>query len=571
MDPFDFISDFGKDYYHLRSPHANFGFKYYYLPFLYYFPMSSEEIIHFNVTYENGNSFNTNFIILSDINIKENKTENLLNLETTTEKFSLYNINQYRNNLEKLINNKNNLKILKEEDIIKWDYEFEDEFKCRVDETNEINVYFINSFMGEDEDLYNNTIVKCAQLFDKNTYPITFISNFNPGGSADICHTLLETISPLIKINYYAAVRKTDNFLKNAEIYDEWKELSTEKCEYKSMAEIIKNGEKIDYGNGITDILSQPYNEMNKETRKLLDIFKSQLIHKRKPTDIITIADGFSFSSTSMFLKFLQYYGGGITVGIFGHPRKKNIPFDSSLSPTTVFGNETLYEFSEDYKELYDNYKINMLMGFAQPFYTPNNLSIPLEYVITPVDESQPFYKEFSDENYKDFIKLAKNIHQKYKTECNPKNKKLVKVSSECDKYFENNYTHGGYECGDDGKWSNKCVPSYCDLEYMFDYNESRCVKDYCSDLRKEENKDKDKDKDKESDRPNEDDEDDDDDGMTTTELVIIICASVVVVIVVIIIIVMLFLNKKKKDSHEELLSSISMSIQDREDAKLYA
>ena len=305
---------------------------------------------------------------------------------------------------------------------------------------------------------------------------------------------------------------------------------------------------------------------MNIKTRKFLDIFKSQLKHKRRPTDIITIADGFSFSSTSMFLKFLQYYGGGITVGIFGHPRKKNIPFDSSLSPTTIIENETLYEFSEDYKELYDNYNINLQMGFAQPFYTPNNLSIPLEYIITPVDESQPFYKLFSNENYKDYIKLAKDIHQKYKTECNPKNKKLVKVSSECDKYFENNYTHGGYECGDDGTWSNKCVPSYCDLEYMFDYNESRCVKDYCSDLGKEENKDKDK----ESDKPNEDDEDDDD-GMTTTELVIIICASVVVVIVVIIIIVILFLNKKKKDSHEELLSSISMSIQDREDAKLYA
>ena len=240
MDPFDFISDFGKDYYNLRSPHANFFFKWHILPFLYLLPMSSEELIDFNVTYENGDSFTTNFIILSEINIKENKTENLLNSENTN-KFSLYNINQYRNNLEKLINKKNNLKILKEEDIIKWDYEFEDIFKCRVDETNEINVYFINSFIGKDNDLYNNTIVKCAQLFDKNTYPITFISNFNPGGRADICHTLLETISPLIKINYYAAVRKTDNCLKNAEKY-KWKVLSTEKCEKKSIAEFIKNG-----------------------------------------------------------------------------------------------------------------------------------------------------------------------------------------------------------------------------------------------------------------------------------------------------------------------------------------
>ena len=255
-------------------------------------------------------------------------------------------------------------------------------------------------------------------------------------------------------------------------------------------------------------------------------------------------------------MKYLQYYGGGITVGIFGHPGKKNIPFDSSLSPSPIIDNKTLYVVSEDYKKLYDNYNFTMQMALFQTFYNPNNLSIPLEYEVTPVDESQPFYEFYSNESYQDFIKLAKEIHEKYKTECNPKNKKLVKVSSQCDKYFKNSYTHGGYVCGDDGKWSNKCVASYCDLGYMFDYNENKCVKDFCSDLGKEEDR--------------EEEDDDDDDGVSTTELVIIICASVVVVIIVIIIIIVLFLNKKKKDSHEELLSSISMSIQDREDAKLY-
>ena len=96
----------------------------------------------------------------------------------------------------------------------------------------------------------------------------------------------------------------------------------------------------------------------------------------------INFVDRFSFSATSMFLKLLQYYGGGITVRIFGHPEKKNIPFDSNLSPTIIINNDTLY-FSEDYKKLYDNYKFNIQMGIAQPFYTLNNISIPLKYLIT--------------------------------------------------------------------------------------------------------------------------------------------------------------------------------------------
>ena len=220
-----------------------------------------------------------------------------------------------------------------------------------------------------------------------------------------------------------------------------------------------------------------------------------------------------------------------------------------------------------------------MQMALIQSFYNPNNMSIPLEYVITPVDELQPFYGFYSDETYQDFIEIAKDIHNKYKTECNPKNKKLVKVSSKCDKYFSNNYTHGGYECGDDGKWSNKCVASYCELGYIFDFIQGKCVKDYCSYLGKEdkeEDKGEDKEKDKEENKgkdkenegkPNEED----DEGISTTELVIIICASITVVVIVITIIVILFLTKKKKDSHEELLPSISMSIQDREDAKLYS
>ena len=72
-----------------------------------------------------------------------------------------------------------------------------------------------------------------------------------------------------------------------------------------------------------------------------------------------------------------------------------------------------------------------------------------------------------------------KKIFEKYKTQCNPKNKKLVLVNDECYNIFENNYTHGGYICGDNGKWSKKCVPSYCDPGYIFNYTSNKCESKY--------------------------------------------------------------------------------------------
>ena len=79
----------------------------------------------------------------------------------------------------------------------------------------------------------------------------------------------------------------------------------------------------------------------------------------------------------------------------------------------------------------------------------------------------------------------------KYKTNCNPNNKKLLKLTNECDKTFKNKYTHGGYECGNDKKWSTKCVASYCDIGYIFDHEQNKCVADGCSKYKKEEKKEK--------------------------------------------------------------------------------
>jgi len=111
-----------------------------------------------------------------------------------------------------------------------------------------------------------------------------------------------------------------------------------------------------------------------------------------------------------------------------------------------------------------------------QYFYGDFNFKYPLEYSLTPVDERVEIFQYLKSSTYQLFIDEAKKIFDKYKTQCNPKNKKLVLVSGECDNKFENSYTHGGYECGDDGKWSNKCVPSYCDQGNVFNYTSNKCI-----------------------------------------------------------------------------------------------
>ena len=72
----------------------------------------------------------------------------------------------------------------------------------------------------------------------------------------------------------------------------------------------------------------------------------------------------------------------------------------------------------------------------------------------------------------------AHYIFEKYKTQCNPKNKKLLFNTDEC--IFDNSIIHGGYECGDDGKWSKICVPSYCDDGYVYDIKKNKCIEEIC-------------------------------------------------------------------------------------------
>ena len=547
-DPFDFISEFGSNYMDFRSPHANLAFKFILTDVCYLsvFPLSIEDLTNFTVVYENNDIFTTDYIIESDVNIYEDQTDNILlkqSPEPIVEKKIFFHdkfeiLQDLQKNSEILLNDNRIIKqrsLLEEENIeIKWDYNYSTIFKCRVDKENEINVYYINSFYGNDTNTFVDTIVKCLELFDTNKYPITFISNLNGGGYLVLSQLLLETISPYINTQIYTSLRKTDFLFKYFESSKE-KVSWYNDCKFKSLKELYEKGKTIDYGNNITDTISDLFYFDGYQTRVIYNSIKKVLENKRKPNDIVIIADGFSFSATSIFLKYLRYYGGGITVGIFPHPNKPNIPFDNSLSPSAIFTHEELLNLSSSYKKLNKDYKLIMQKAGYQTFYN-HNQSIPLEYVITPVDEIEPFYEYLTNKSYEQYIQIAKNKINKYKKQCNPENKKLVQYNKECDNNFENEYTHGGYECGDDGVWSTKCVAAYCDIGFKFDPITRKCSFDKCSINQK----------------------------LILIYFIVTIIGLIISFIVVIVIVILMKIKKNKNELDYKDISKISLSIQER-------
>ena len=54
----------------------------------------------------------------------------------------------------------------------------------------------------------------------------------------------------------------------------------------------------------------------------------------------------------------------------------------------------------------------------------------------------------------------------------------MLFITDEC--VFEDKMMHGGYECGDDGKWTKKCIPSYCDNGYDYDKKTNQCLENIC-------------------------------------------------------------------------------------------
>ena len=156
-NPFDFISEFGNNYLDFRSPHASFIIKYYlYNNGLFdILPLTYEELTNFTVVYDNNKSFTTDYLILSKIDIYNAQLKNPTFKNANINRIKKYyyldlkEIKREINKINKLIINEGykTFENIPNENIINWDYNYEDIFKCRIDNINKINVYYISSFI----------------------------------------------------------------------------------------------------------------------------------------------------------------------------------------------------------------------------------------------------------------------------------------------------------------------------------------------------------------------------------------------------------------------------------------
>jgi hypothetical protein len=420
------------------------------------------------------------------------------------------------------------------------DYNFNDIFKCRVDHKHKLNFYEVLSFAPVDPK-YHETMLNCTELFDANNYPIVVYLFSNDGGLVDHALVLSQLVSPKIAINYYGALRKTE-ITKDTALFNYFLEIfkfkDYDNCEIVNYSTLIKKEKEIDYGNGVKESIFGPLILSSKNHTKELNEIKKNLKNKRNPTDIIIFTDGFSFSAASMFTKYLQYYGGAITVGYSLNPKLENITFDSGNSPSPVFFKEIVHEFNiTGFEELDKEIQLTLQLSGVQTFYDPYNLSHPLEYEVTPVDEIVNYYHYLVQPDFDELAEHALTILEKYKTNCNPKNKKLLLFTDKCDGKFKNSNTHGGYVCGEDGKWTETCVASYCDIGYIFDHVKKECIIDACSDRIEPPNTKK-----------------------NYFKTVILIVVPIIIILILIIILIILIRRKRRNNNEVESINKTNLT-----------
>ena len=358
-----------------------------------------------------------------------------------------------------------------------WNLTFENSIKFQVNHQKKVNIIVQNSFSFTDIFGMRKFFGEMARELSKNDYPIIVIEDKNGGGIiffSSVLQKVLNYKSAMSKaIMSYKYNEKNKDFISNQFAFD------IETCSYQSP----NSDKKIysdDFGNGVKHNRTQFFSLMN--TYIMVDLLiKGENHNERKPTNIIVYTDGYSFSTTSFFIKDLHESGNAIIVGYNGIPqgKRKTEKFNGSQSPSSVL---TLNVLEDNNIKNLKNYNITMRATFGASYdysYQDNNhLHIPREYTINLIDERSSIFGEYSDSRINEFIDEANKIFNKYNKSCNPDNLNLFLRMDNCT--FNDSNLKGGYECKKDGTWSNICKPYYCEEGYQFDTYKKICRKDYC-------------------------------------------------------------------------------------------
>ena len=564
-DPFEYVNNFGGNYLSTKNKHGTFTYKLNYnndIPLSDY-PLTEKELEQLVIVFEDDNdkeetiTVNTEYKIHSstidiDKEIQENQdagrrlgegrrvrsryySKNRKNMEKDREKRE-----KKRNKKSKFFEENLSKRNLEEE--FTWIYNAEDIFMCTIDETNKINFYYVESFEPTDRNNFKEIIKKCAELIDKNAYPIVVVNELNNGGYISLAQLFMGVLSPLMPIDLFKGrLRATESLKDSKEVnnYVNSNLTSVNTCQKQTFADLLKDSVKPNY---CENKLSQMFYLNNVALHDEIENIRKNMKNKRKPTEILVLTDGYSYSASAFYIKYLQKMGGAIVAGYFGNPYSTE-EFDSSQSPSPIFTAGLLNDFNpNENKNLYEKYRIFLEFPGIQSFYSLDDKDVPLEYDVTPVDIRLNLYSEFNQYSFQNFTKSSKTILNDIKNKCFVANKNLIMFSDECDKSFKNNYTHGGFTCNEKGEWTKECVAAYCELGYSFDKKNKKCIKDVCSSIPIPEIKDDDE----QGTPSNEKDSETEGEGSTTLVVIIIV---IILVLILIAVLVVLLVRKKRLHS----------------------
>ena len=485
LDPFEYLEKMGRNLVSPHSPQCKYinSLDYIEQHSLSFYPHKKEDL-PISIQFEGNELLETEYTLQKRVYFSEEFRE-----------YYLAQLNKsFKNNIpfpkfeeiEKKFKIKKGLINKLKDDKDMWDLQSEDEtIKCRVDNENQFNVFYQSSFSPDNFNEYEDIMYKCFSKFYSNDFKIIVIEDRNGGGYSELCIPFTQYLRPKISKPSITALKSTQLNLKNFFRTDE--NLNPKTCFPYTEEDNILDGPEDIYNDGIDEVIHKRTKDI-----ELFNIFEKKILEKKrveylktgktkKPTDILVFTDGYSFSCTSVFIKGLQVHGHGIIVGFNTRPGLDKSDFDASQSNSAV---ET-FDISENVQNL-RKLGFNSHITFAEEF-DPNDKETPktpMEFLIYPVDEISTIYKAYNDNRYQRFMDEAKRIFTKYETECNPANKFLYKETEECDSKINIPKAHGGYICGEDGKWdTNQCIAAYCDDGFYLNDDRTECIRNPCDDI----------------------------------------------------------------------------------------
>ena len=493
IDPFDYIQNFGKDYYDTRNPHGRFSLmlRNIHCFFLNMIPLNKEELSGLKLIFGESEKdiLKLDYYIIKPNEIFGENELKLIDIKDFDEYFKqemkgkqgFGNIFEIKNKFLKSKNLYNNNNLKEKEEDIKWDYESDNKgLKCKADSANQLNIFLQTSFQEDDLEKDFNFIIKCIELFYSNDYKIVGIESNTLSGSYNISYILTQLLQPKIYLRYNLAQRK-NSFNEFYFKRNKYNILNPDTCLPFNNYEDFICSETDYYGKDTFHSRTKIYNiisqlEINKLTKEREKLLKEGFT--KKPTDIIIFTDYISSGAAGLFIKSLQNNGGAIIAGYLGNPKiKENYDSTETVSLYENFKETDIYNHFHD--KGFDIKSLAYAELFDKEYKNEQKTLYPMEFKKNKVDERTDIIHEFNYNSYNEFISKAKTIFKKYNEDkkCSNNNPNLLYEDNNC--YEPDKHLYGGYIC-ENGVWSNICNDLYCDVGYYYNWDTRKCEKDPC-------------------------------------------------------------------------------------------